>query len=199
MRLFTTIQAQWVMRRSDLIRWGQLAEKVFSKFTKLLYAYVAIVGIFGFSCFIVEESVQMLTFANFSADDAGKCDLILENCNRMDQMADHLETINTVFMWLQPVQMYAYDDFVISTRQYVRTQRQVCLARAPELFVNQSVDMQFSYRSARRSTDAPEWLLTNGRITAAVGTRPKETTTRITGILEKTDNGFFVRNRPPDE
>lgn len=156
---------------------------------KGFYFYIALIGMFGFACFIMEESIQMLTFSMFSIKDSQRWDIGLKNIERMEGINQHLEVVNRVFMWLQPVQMYAYNDFIEATKGYIESQRGLILAQAPELFVGQTMSLDFYYSEVRRSFDFYE--LRAGKIRVLVEDEPKGNPVHVEGVLKRLNSVSF--------
>jgi len=119
---------------------------------KFFYLYLSIVGIFGFSCFILEESLQQLTFANFQCKSSGRYDLLKLNIEKMAEINGHLRLTNKVLIGLQPFQWLAYADYVKATEAYIKTTRATVLAKDPGLYVGEEMgDLLFYYKGVSRS------------------------------------------------
>jgi hypothetical protein len=155
----------------------------------LFYMYLSIVGMFGFCCFIMEESIQMLSFSMFTVKDTQRWDIGIKNINRMEKINNHLGVINGVFMWLQPIQMFAYKDFVEATRGYIESQRGLLLANAPELHIGHTIGLDFYYRSIRETGEGYE--LRSGKLMVLVSEIPEANPIRITGRIYKKSEGLY--------
>ncbi len=111
------------------------------------------------------------------------------NIERMEGINKHLDVVNRVFMWLQPVQMYAYNDFIEATAGYIESQRGLILAQAPELFVGQFMSLDFYYREVRRSFDFYE--LRAGKIRVLTTDEPKGNPVHVEGVLKRLNSVSF--------
>ena len=173
-------------RANLLVHLGS-ARKGLKLVLKLLYAYLAIIGLFGFSCFIFEEATQQIVFSCFSAKDANRYDLLKKNCELLEDINSHLDTVNTMFMWMQPLQMWAYGDFVKSTDQYIMVTRAMCLARDPDLFINEQINTWFKYKTAQLLPSG-KWLLKSGKIVVLTNKKPEKNPVLVSGILVPYNN-----------
>lgn len=162
---------------------------IINRVLKVFYFYIALIGMFGFACFIMEESIQMLTFSMFTIKDSQRWDIGLSNIEKMEEINNHLEIVNGLFMWLQPIQMYAYNDFIEATRGYIESQRGLILAQAPELFIGQELSLNFYYREMRRSYDYYE--LSAGKIRVFIEGEPKGNPVHVEGVLRRINHVSF--------
>jgi len=116
-------------------------------FLQCFYFYLAFIGIFGFSLFIIEETQQINMWAIFAASDANRTDLILKNCQVIDEMNKGSKWINKWFMWINPFQQYSYAALNKGVDVYLETQRSYVLAKSPELYIGQIIELDFKYQS----------------------------------------------------
>ena len=164
---------------------GKIAEK--SNFAmKIFFLYLSIIGLFGFSIFILEESAQTVTFSNFVNKDTGRYDLIKKNNDKINKIIDHMVLINTYFMWMQPFQCISYADYIIATRAYVEAQEALVLAHDPGLYEGESVSLDFYYKTATQDRSRPNiWSLQSGKLVVFVDTLPSKKTIQISGIVTR--------------
>jgi len=159
------------------------------KLLRLLYLYLSILGVFSFSAFIIEESIQMLTFSMFVVKDTQRWDIALQNINLMRKSNKHLDWIVRYTLWLNPLQQIAYKDFVMATNGYLDSQTALVLANDPGLFKDIPVAFKFYYRSITQ--DQESYILKTGKLFVRVKTKPIENPIEISGFIIKTKIGDF--------
>jgi hypothetical protein len=166
-------------------------------FLKLFYFYLAFVGMFGFSAFIMEEANQILTFSQFSASSH-------RNYAAMKQTIELSEKINTKMrwiadwcLWLIPPQQVAYRAYADSQDQYNMVLRQEILANEPDLFIGEYISIVgFKHLSYGR-TEADDWELRSRDISVIVKQSrlpagPATATLKVTGVLQRKDGRLVV-------
>jgi len=160
-----------------------------SKLLKFFYFYLAFVGIFGFSCFIMEEGIQLISFANFSASDNRNYATITSNLDLVERINQTKRTVATWTLWLIPPQRYAYLAYADSVDRYIHTLRQEILANSPECLLNRHVSIEgFRYLSAKKLKNSA-WELRNRDISVIVAEKPQGRTVSVSGILRMSDSG----------
>lgn len=164
---------------------------ILKRILKGFYIYLAIVGIFSFSLFIMEESCQTITFATFSAKDANRYDIIKSNYELMANINSHMRILNKALIFLQPITMFAYSDFSRATDQYIATMKAVCIARDPGLYVGERITINFQYKKATRQPDKTVKLLSN-KIVILVKDMPIDNPVKITGVMALGKSNKFV-------
>jgi len=147
---------------------------------KWFFLYISIIGLFGFSLFILEESVQLVTFSNFACKDANRYDLIKKNNHKIEQILGHMRVINTYLMWMQPFQWVAYDDYINATESYVEAMQGLVLANDPGLYQDEEISIDFYYRTASQSTPGV-WELRAGRLVEFRSELPDRNPIRLSG------------------
>ena len=146
-------------------------------------AYLTIIGVVSFSLFLFEESAQMLSFANFSASDTKRYDLMKTNLNIMSDIMDTAESMNRLLYVLNPFQYKAYKAYVIATRAYISTLEGEILANAPELYINEKISMAFkpdSYSAAQNNL----FIAENRSIKVILRQAPASKTIQVTGTAQ---------------
>ena len=146
-------------------------------------AYLTIIGVISFSLFLFEESAQMLSFANFSASDTKRYDLMKTNLNIMSDIMDTAESMNRLLYILNPFQHKAYKAYVLATRAYISTLEGEILANAPELYINEKISMAFkpdSYSAAQNNL----FIAENRSIKVILRQAPASKTIQVTGTAQ---------------
>jgi uncharacterized membrane protein YcgQ (UPF0703/DUF1980 family) len=137
-------------------------------FLKVFYFYLAFIGIFSFSAFIMEEANQILTFSQFSASSHRNYAAMKDTIELSDKINKSMRFIADYALWLIPPQQIAYRAYADSQDQYNHVLRQEILANQPDLFLGQYVNITgFKYLSYGR-TDKGHWELKNRDITVIV-------------------------------
>lgn len=117
----------------------------FDKALKFIALYLAVAGVFGFSCFMMEESIQLLSFANFSASDTRQYQLLKENLDAMERINSSLKWMNKYCLWIVPPQWLGYRHYASSTDLYIQTLRAEVLANEPACFLGEQVSVHFRH------------------------------------------------------
>jgi hypothetical protein len=160
------------------------------KFLKIFYFYLAFSGIFSFSLFLWEETTQCIEWGGFAASDAGRYDLLKQNCEMLDGIADTMEFINNWFVWMIPPQHFAYKSYIAGTRQYVECIQAEIFANQPILFIGEPVDSVFTYQTYHPAKNGL-YVAVNKRVRVVLPGPPAAKSIQITGIArpdpEKSD------------
>lgn len=163
-----------------------------AKILKFFYFYVAFIGLFTFSTFIMEESLQMLTFSQFTNAKTERWDIAKDNLDKMVKINNHLKFLNIWFLWVQPFQFVSYTDFADATDGYIESQRALILANDPGLYAGSCVVVKFYYRQVIQSSDGV--TLKAGKLQYKTASLPKSNPVNITGNLIKiTENLYEIK------
>lgn len=162
--------------------WFENAFKRAELFLKCFYFYLAFVGIFGFSCFIMEESIQCIQWGSFAAQDAKRYDLVRDNCDMIVKINSKLDTINTYFMWINPFQYWSYGAFVDATNTYVASLQSLVLANDPEVYLGRTMAVTFKYNNFKKAKNGL-WVAVNNKIRVVLSEEPTTKTVLISGLL----------------
>ena len=155
----------------------------------IFYLYLSIVGIFSFSLFIMEEAVQSIQFATFSTKDAQRWDLTKNNMDYIEKISGHMETINNLFLWIQPIQLWAYSDYINATHLYVKSIRAMVLANDPAQFEGEHLSISFYYKSV--TTSSAGYKLRAGRIIYQTTTKPESCPIIAEGTMTRLSSNLF--------
>ena len=110
---------------------------------KLLFAYIAICGLFLFPAFIAEEAIQVAIWATWPAQDTQSWSLVLTGCDLIRNINRGMKTINYSVGWIQPLAFLSYRSFGRATDYYVRTLEHKVFAYAPEIFAGRQIEFIF--------------------------------------------------------
>jgi len=170
------------MNALDKIRLAKKLSDYYGLFLKTLFAYLAFVGIFGFSLFIMEEASQVIMWANFSATDQHRFDLVKKNCEAIKRINQYGRTLNKYAGWLNPFQMMAYDAFHDGTDLYADTLLQQALAGDPSLFIGEKISVQINWISYEKQISG-KVRLSARTFSCDVEDIPKSKTIAVTGVI----------------
>jgi len=152
-------------------------------FLKIIALYLAFAGVFGFTIFIMEEGIQLLSFANFSASDTRSYYLMKENLELMRSINGTLKTVNKYFLWLVPPQQVGYDKYAQATDQYIKTLEAEIMANEPGLYINQYVSIRFKYDSYTAAKNGL-YVATNKRVKVILKQPPASGIIQVSGIVQ---------------
>lgn len=155
----------------------------FEKALKFIALYLAVAGLFGFSCFIMEEGVQLLSFAQFSASDNKQYALMKRNLDYMEQINKSLKFMNTWFLWMLPPQQAGYRHYAAATDRYIETLRAEVLANDPSVYVGEQVTLRFQFDSYEKKHNNL-WVAKNRRVKILLDAPPGGKVIEIEGILK---------------
>jgi len=164
---------------------------IYSNFLKFLLAYIAFIGIFGFSLFICEEGSQVIMWSNFSALDANRYDLVKINYEAIEKTNETFDLINKYFMWCNPFQQWGYEAYSVAMTNYTNTMKAICIARAPSLYIGDKVTIRFKYTRAQ-TLPTSKYKLINSRLSVISKTMPTENPAQYTGIMTTGNNNKHI-------
>ena len=154
-------------------------------------AYLSLVSTISFSCFIIEESLQIITFSNFTVKESNRYDLLADNLNKMTQLNKLLDRINNWFMWINPFGYVSYGCYIDSTNTYIQTLQSLVFAKRPELLLGQYICVNIKVGSVAKSED--EYLIRSGRIEWYSKDKPESEYVDKCGIIKKTLNRYIIQ------
>jgi len=98
-------------RRSLMVQLLSSAQSKLKGALALFGVYLSLVGFFGFSLFIMEESIQTVMFSTWQAEDVQEWGVVARACNMMESIAGKMYVMNRIGGWLNPLMFVAYDEF----------------------------------------------------------------------------------------
>jgi hypothetical protein len=171
------------------IRWVRRASRILA----ILMAYITIVGLVTFSCFILEESFQTVMFGSWAAQDAGAWHHVLKASDVMEYQLYLLDTVNSWFGWIQPFAYVSYNAYVDAEDYYIEALRQKVLANAPHLMVGREVTLH--YQNASVIQEDGEFIMRIGGRILVHSQVQLPLTGEITGVLDEAEGMLFLN--PP--
>lgn len=154
-------------------------------FLKAFYFYIALTGTVGFSLFIMEEGIQLLSFAMFTTSDTQRWDIAKANTERMRSIQGHMRVVNACFMWIQPFQCYSYGDYIDAIDGYLDSQESMIMAMDPGLWVGERVSFKFYYRTVSGN------MYRSNRLCVKLTTKPVGNPILVTGIMTRVNNSLY--------
>jgi len=157
-------------------------------------AYIAIVGLITYSLFILEESIQMITFGTWPAQDAKNWRLVLQGCDAIEATNRTLKIINYSVGWVQPLAFISYRSYAKATDYYVKALKNKVFAHEPEALIGREIETILSLRSARVEETLGGWVyhLRGGNLCLFLKEKPTDVILQVTGIVEKKDDAVFI-------
>ncbi len=163
------------------IWFGAVVDKVHI-FLKCFYFYLAFAGIFSFTAFIAEESIQLLSFAQFSASDTRQYALMKENLEYMERINNSLKFLNTWCLWVIPPQQLGYRHYAAATDRYIETLKAEILANDPSVYIGEDVTIRFAYKGYERKNNGL-WVARSKGVKVVLKDPPQSAIIEITGRL----------------
>ncbi len=154
----------------------------FHLWLKAILTYIALSGIFGFSCFLMQEGSQMLSFANFSASDTHQYQLMKQNIEYMEEINKSIRFLNKYFLWLIPPQQKSYEHYANSLELYIQTLEMEVMANAPILYTGQEITIDFMYKSYTPGKNNL-FVLKNQKVKVIVDQIPTNYVINVTGTV----------------
>lgn len=154
----------------------------FSTFLKWAAVYLAVAGTFSFSCFLMEESIQLLSFAQFSASDTKQYHLMKRNLDLMEEVNSNLKFINKWFVWMVPPQRLGYGFYTQATDHYIDTLKAEVMANDPSVYAGEQVSLYFTARKVVTAQNG-RWVASSPRVKVIFDKAPGKGAMRVEGKL----------------
>ena len=165
---------------------------IFEKFFTGLKWYLALAGLITFSMFILEESLQSVTFGIWPAKNAKAWANVKRGLDLMENINTTLKIVNYSVGWVQPLAFISYRAYSEASDSFIESSIVEVLANEPELYLNRKVRIEFIPRSIESLEDG-SFLATNGRLNARRPERPTiGQVIRVEGILRKIDGKLVI-------
>lgn len=133
----------------------------FRRWLTLAAAYLALVSVFQFANFILEEAIQTTIFGTWQAKNNPR--LTRVGIKLIEALNWQLNMVNNTGGWLNPVGWYAYRAYGKATDYYIMAAKNHILALDPQCMEGECLEILF--QPDRSEHDAQETRLTNGKIT----------------------------------
>lgn len=167
-------------------------KSIFEKFFTWLKWYLALAGLITFSMFILEESLQSVTFGIWPAKNAKAWANVKRGLDLMDNINSTLKIINYSVGWFQPLAFISYRAYSEASDSFIESSVVEVLANEPELYLNNKVRIEFIPRSIESLEDG-SFLAVNGRLSVKQKFRPTiGEVIRVEGILKKKDGRLVI-------
>ena len=170
------------LQRLKIKIWFEKAFKNINTFLKVFFFYMAFAGIFSFNAFLMQESAQLLSFANFSASDTQQYGLMKENIEYMGEINKTIRFFTKYFLWMLPPNKTAYMHYGNGLELYIATLKAEILAKDPSLFIGEHITMVFRYTNFKKAKNGL-WIASNGKVKVILISEPESKSIEISGIL----------------
>jgi len=147
---------------------------------------LSILGLITFSLFIIEESLQIITFGIWPAQDAKRWDIVAEGSDLLESTNFMMKLINYSVGWLQPLAFLSYRSYAKATDYYIKSFRAKVLAFAPEELNGRKVKFVF-----RPSSSNSRYLM-NREMRVPKAKCPPGRVFLIEGIIDYHDSKVFI-------
>lgn len=172
-----------------LLKWSAKAKTILVFFT----AYISIAGIYTFTAFILEESVQMTTFASWGIEKTGNYGDLYRSYMLMSRINLTLKRINTFLGWIQPLAYLSYSAFHDATSMYLRSMESKLLLNAPNLLDGKTISLTFN--PDKITTEADKTILSNGHYIVYTDKRPLSLPVQVEGKLRAIQGKIIIDTR----
>ena len=133
----------------------------FQRWLTLLAAYMALVSVFQFANFILEEAIQTTIFGTWQAKNNPR--LTRVGIKLIEALNWQLAIVNNAGGWLNPIGWMAYRGYIRATDYYILAAKNHILALDPECMDGEC--LQVLFQPDKRELDAQETRLSSGKIT----------------------------------
>lgn len=155
----------------------------------ILALYLAIAGTITFSLFIIQEAFQTAMFSTWAAQDANNWAVCKAGADLMGRINFTLKIVNYSMGWIQPLAFIAYGAYAKAADQYVQSLTAKILAHAPELYLNQEIDLSFVPNNYSRNANGSVTART-GKIQVTLAALPADPAWRLSGVLRRMENSI---------
>jgi len=156
-----------------------------------LAIYISVTGLFTFSLFITEESIQTAMFGTWQAIDARDWDVVKFGADRIRNANQLLKAVNYSVGWIQPLSFLAYRAYGHSTDAYLKGLDAKIFANAPELFDGSEISTSFTPQEVRETPEG--FLHINRRVSfLSKEKRVVGVACPISGIVSVRDNRILI-------
>jgi hypothetical protein len=107
-------------------------------------------GFSGFSCFLLEEGVQLNSFSSFAAQDVRQWQILLDLCDNNRKIVIALTWLNYGLNWINPPNCLAYHHYIKATKLHIKALEAKIFAHQPSLFENRKVEFNFEPHKIER-------------------------------------------------
>lgn len=166
---------------------GIKLKKFIVAFPKWFAVYLSVASIFGFGCFILEESFQTEMFSVWLSVPQEEWKNVKRTIDLMEKTRTTLVVVNNIGGWINPIGYVSYASYAEAERIYIDALKSKCFANAPELFDGEVVRFYFRPNEIEYAKD--HLILRNGKM--AVRSMEDFQSQEVTGKVEL-ENGKVI-------
>jgi hypothetical protein len=167
-------------------------KSAFEKFFNGLKWYLMFTGLFTFSMFILEESLQTAMFGIWPAKNAKQWANVKRGLDLMEKINWWLKVVNYTGGWIQPLGFISYKAYNEAADSFIQGSIAEVLANEPDLYVNCKIQADFIPKKIEALEDGT-WLAINGRMAVKVKTMPSlGEAIHVEGILHKAGDRLVI-------
>ena len=167
--------------------WGAF-RKIMTVFPKVLGFYLGLCGLWGFSCFILEESIQCAQFSGWQSIPCEEWSLAKRSADTMETARTTLVFINHCGGQINPLAYASYVAYASASREYIDALRARIFANAPELFKGEIVS--FSFNPVEMEPGNGFFILKNGKI--SVLSMTEKIPQQVTGKIQVSEGKVII-------
>lgn len=160
------------------------------RITGALLVYITISGLYTFTAFILEESLQCVTWASWGIERTTNYAALKEAHDVMDSTNRTLDTLNTALGWVNPLAKLSYAAYHDATEVYLQSMRLKLLVNAPEMLEGRTFAFTFSPTSSTEKGGI--YYATNGKITVKSREQLPFKATPIRGRIASDNNRYVI-------
>ena len=127
----------------------------------ILFAYIAVCGLFMFPLFLAEEAIQTTIFSTWPAQDVGQWRTVAAGCTLMENINRSLKIINYSVGWINPLSFVSYRAYGQATDQYISALRSKVAFHAPEMLVGKWICLMVQVQRIEPLEDSGYRIKTN--------------------------------------
>jgi len=147
--------------------------------------YIAISGLYSFSAFILEESMQTIMFGTWAAQDAGDWALVMTGCQTNRKINKLLKIVNYSVGWIQPFAFIAYKSYGEAMDFYIEALERKVLKREPGLFIGRELTLTVQPVNHRKTDNG---YLVKTKTLLIISPSELHANDKVTGIIIKYKN-----------
>ena len=144
-------------------------------------AFLAVLGIFTFPLFILEEATQMTVWGTWQADKNSMY-ILKEGIQVVERLNATAKFINSVGGWLHPLSYKSYKGWTAATDFWIMASKTKVLAFDPKLMDGEEVEILFRPDKTELETDRT--ILKNGPVSVITCEPPQTDVIRVSATAK---------------
>jgi len=154
--------------------------------------FLAVLGIFTFPLFILEEGSQIALWGTWQAE---KSDMIIlkEGIDVVENINRTMKTINTCGGWLHPLSFLSYRGYCKALDYWIRASKAKVLANDPKLMDGETVTLQFHPKNIEITQAGA--VMKNGQVIVIMPEAPTSEIVILTAKARWIDNNLVLDTR----